>query len=110
MKDFLIQKVYAQPSSITGVRKINPTSDTGISFDLLLQNILNEIVSPIIYFLLALAVVYFVWGMMTFIRNADSAEKRKEGYSHMLWGVVGIFIMISAKGLINLILSIMGLN
>ena len=59
---------------------------------------------------MALAVVYFVWGVMQFIKNSDNPEKRGEGYQHMIWGIVGLFIMVSAKGIINIILSTMGLK
>ena len=79
-------------------------------FNTLFTNILNNIVQPAIYLLFALAVLYFIWGVFTFMRNADSAEKRKEGFSHMIWGIVGIFIMLSAKGIINLILASIGIR
>ncbi|MBA4320716.1 MAG: hypothetical protein C0412_20165 [Flavobacterium sp.] len=98
MMDFLIQKAYAAgpPGGAT-------------AFDTLLQKILTNIVNPVIYLIMALAVVYFVWGVMIFIQNADKSEKREEGYKHMIWGIVGIFIMVSAKGIINIIISTMGL-
>ena len=76
----------------------------------LLQNIINNIVSPIIYFLIVLAVVYFVWGLFVFIKNADNPKNREEGFEHIKWGIVGIFIMVSAKGIINLILYSIGLK
>jgi len=104
MLDSLIQKAYAAGIS-------NPAgSNSGITFDKLLQNINNQIVTPLIYLLFALALVYFFWGVMVFIRNADAADKRAEGFQHMIWGLIGIFIMISAKGIINLILGTFGLK
>ena len=45
----------------------------------LLQNILDNIVNPIITLLVAVAVVVFLWGILQFIRNAESPDKRKEG-------------------------------
>lgn len=105
--DFIIQKAYAASAGVLN----NPTgSNSGMTFDKLYQNVLSQIVNPIIYLLFALAVVYFVWGVMEFIRNADNSEKKADGYKHMIWGIVGIFIMVSAKGLINLILATFGLK
>ena len=98
MLDFLVQRAYADTNTTSGT-----------AFNSLLQKIVNNVVSPIIYLLMALAVVYFIWGVMVFIQNADSADKRKEGYDHMIWGIVGLFIMVSAKGLIYIILSTLGL-
>lgn len=69
----------------------------------LLTKIKKEIISPIIYLLIALAVVYFFWGMVEFIQNADNPSKRKEGFDHMLWGILGIVLMFSVKGVIAII-------
>ena len=102
--DFLIQKAYAAPA-IT-----NPSGTAPIGFNRLLQNIIDQIVTPVIYLLLAVAIIYFVLGVMTFIRNADSAEKREEGFKHIMWGIIGIFIMVSAKGIINIILATIGVH
>jgi len=97
MSDFLIQKAYAAGIS-------NPSgANTGITFDKLFANIKSQIITPIIYLLFALAVVYFVWGVMVFIQNAGNPEERKKGYDHMIWGIIGIFVMVSAIGIINII-------
>lgn len=101
--DFLIQKAYAAYPAV------NSSSGSGTAFNTLLQKILDNIVTPVIYLIMALAVVYFLWGVMMFVKNADNAEKREEGYKHMIWGIIGIFIMVSAKGIISIILSSMGL-
>jgi large-conductance mechanosensitive channel len=98
MMDFLIPKAYAATSGTTGT-----------AFNSLLQKIVDNVVSPIIYLLASLAIAYFVWGMVVFIQNADNQEERKKGYDHMIWGIIGLFIMVSAKGIINIILSTMGL-
>jgi len=99
--DFLVQKAYAY-SDEAGVAN-------GSSFAVLINKILTNIVNPIVYLIMALAIVYFFWGVFQFVKNADSADKRQEGYQHMIWGIVGIFIMLSAKGIINIILSTLGL-
>lgn len=103
MMDLFIQKVYA--SSYPGPDAAPAAS----AFDTLLKKVSDNVVTPIIYLLMSLAVLYFIWGMFVFIQNADNAEKRGEGYKHMIWGVVGLFIMVSARGIINLILNSLGL-
>jgi len=74
-------------------------------FDTLFNKIITNIAQPIEYLLFALAIVYFLYGVMTFIQNADSPDKREEGQKHMIWGIVGLFIMVSAVGIINLIIG-----
>ena len=99
MIDFLIPKAYAA----TGL-----DNASGVAFNTLLNKILDNIVTPVIYLIVALAVVYFVWGVLVFIQNADNTEKREDGYKHMIWGIIGMFIMLSAKGIINIIMSTIG--
>lgn len=102
--DFLIPKVYA------AVGAESSAGSTGsVAFNHLLQNILTNIVHPIIYLIMASALIYFLWGVVVFIQNADNADKREDGYKHMIWGIVGLFIMLSASGIINIIASTIGL-
>jgi hypothetical protein len=70
-----------------------------------ITNILTEIVNPIIALLVGIAVLVFLWGVFGFIRNAESSEERKTGGLHMLWGAIGLFIMASAYGIMNLIIG-----
>ena len=69
----------------------------------IVSNITKLLINPIIYLLVSLSVMYFFWGIALFILNADSADKRKEGLDHMIWGAVGLFILGSVWGIINFI-------
>jgi hypothetical protein len=109
MKDFLFQTVYA--NSIDNSPTVNSAANgggRGISFDSFLSNINDQIVTPIIYLLFALATVYFLYGVYLFVKNAESPDKRSEGAQSMIWGIIGLFIMLSVKGIINLILRTVG--
>ena len=70
-----------------------------------ITNILTQIVNPIIALLVGIAVLVFLWGVFEFVRNAESSEERKKGGLHMLWGAIGLFIMSSAYGIMNLIIG-----
>lgn len=74
----------------------------------LLQKILDNVVNPVVILMVALAVLYFIWGVFQFVRNAENPEERKKGGMNMLWGAIGLFIMVSAYGIINLILGTIG--
>ena len=78
--------------------------------DNLLNGIKTEIVNPAIYLLLALAGVYFVWGVFSFISNQENDEGREKGKQHMIWGIIGIFIMLSAFGIIKMITGTFGVD
>lgn len=71
----------------------------------LINSILENIVNPIIILMLAVAVLIFLWGVFEFIRNAESPEDRKTGGKHMLFGAIGLFIMVTAYGILNLIIN-----
>ena len=63
------------------------------------------IINPLIGLLFALAVVYFLFGVLEFILNQENEEKKTSGKSHMLWGIVGITIMLGVWTILNMILS-----
>lgn len=68
----------------------------------------TNILNPLILILFALAFVYFVYGVAAYIWNPDSEEAREKGKRSMLWGIVGMFIMVSVFGIMQLIISTVG--
>lgn len=68
-----------------------------------LNRISDVIIEPFIQLLFFLAFIYFAWGIFIFIANAGNETKRQEGKSHMLWGIIGMLIMILALGIFALL-------
>ncbi len=68
----------------------------------------EQIVNPAILFLFALALVYFLYGMVMFIKNADDEKARNEGKQNMIWGIVGLFIMVGVYGILRIIIGTVG--
>ncbi len=69
----------------------------------------NEtIINPLIMFLFALAMVYFLWGVFEFILNQDNEEMKTTGKSHMFWGVVGLTVMMSVWAILGILQSTIG--
>ena len=62
------------------------------------------IINPLITFLFALALMYFLYGVFEFIANGTNDEKKTTGKSHMLWGIVGITIMMGVWFILGVIL------
>lgn len=67
------------------------------------------IINPLIGLLFALALMFFLWGLMQFILNANNEEGRTAGKNHMIWGIVGMFIMVSAYAIIDILRNTFGL-
>jgi UDP-N-acetylmuramyl pentapeptide phosphotransferase/UDP-N-acetylglucosamine-1-phosphate transferase len=69
------------------------------------KSILNTVL-PII---IALAVVYFVWGMFQVITASDE-EKKDKAKSTVIYGIISIFVMVSIWGLVNILSGTLGLT
>lgn len=68
-----------------------------------INNFINAIINPLIYLMMAVAIVVFLWGVVEFISGSDDTTKLSNGRRHMLWGIIGLAIMVSAFGIMNLI-------
>lgn len=73
-----------------------------------IQNVEREILSPIITLVGLAAFIYFVWGVVVFIQNANNEEKRSEGQRHMIWGLVGMVVIFGANAIIAIIAGTVG--
>src|SRR3990167_9337795 len=80
------------------------------SVDSFLSNANRLIVNPLIGLLFALAVVYFLYGVFEFLLNQENDEKKTTGKSHMLWGVVGITIMLGVWTILGIITNTLGIS
>ena len=80
------------------------------SVDSFLTNVNREIINPLIIFLFALALVFFLYGMLEFILNGASDEKRTTGKSHMIWGIVGITIMMGVWAILGVLTRTMEID
>jgi uncharacterized membrane protein YidH (DUF202 family) len=62
----------------------------------LVNNISDFILKPLIFLMFALAGLVFVWGAKNFVGAADDSEARAKGSQQMIWGIIGMVIMVSA--------------
>ncbi|MFA7315531.1 MAG: hypothetical protein WC059_01860 [Candidatus Paceibacterota bacterium] len=76
----------------------------------LMKSINRVVINPLILFLFAVAMVYFLYGLAQYFLNPNSEEIRKSSKSHMLWGIIGLFIMVAVFGIMRLILGTVGEN
>ncbi|MEK7613763.1 MAG: hypothetical protein AAB439_02730 [Patescibacteria group bacterium] len=63
-------------------------------------NIITNLAQLVVPILVALALLFFLWGLATFILNAGETDKQKVGKDRMLWGLVALFFIISIGGLL----------
>jgi len=61
-------------------------------------DIINNTLLPIV---IALALLYFFWGLAKFVLASGDEDAKETGKRIMLWGIVAFFVMVSVWGLVN---------
>jgi hypothetical protein len=69
----------------------------------------DVIINPLIGLLFVTALALFFWGVAEFILKSSSDTDRETGKQHMIWGVIGMFIIASVGGIIALIRGTFGI-
>ena len=68
------------------------------------------VIGPAMKIVFAAGLLLFLWGLVQFLWNLDEGGGKDEGKQHMFWGVVGMFIMVSVWGIINILDATFGLG
>mgnify|MGYP001562450784 CR=1 FL=1 len=70
-----------------------------------IHGLLNAVVPVIVM----LGVVYFVWGVVQYV-IADSEEAKKGGKDRIVYGIIGLAIIVSLWGLVSILVTTFGLQ
>jgi hypothetical protein len=81
-----------------------------MNIDQLLLKIYTYILNPIIAVLFVVATAYFLIGLIRYFIPQGSDTDRQTGQRHMVWGLVGMFLMISVFGIMRIIVNTFGVN
>ncbi len=69
--------------------------------------IMNTVIVPVIF---ALTLLVFIWGVLKYFFISGGEEgKREEGRQFILWGIIGMVVLFSVWGFVNLLLSTLGI-
>lgn len=77
--------------------------------DFVYNLLLPNIIQPLVPLLMALTLVYFIWGVTKFVRDSDSDQARSQGRKIMISGVIALFVEVSIWGLVALLTQTFGL-
>jgi len=80
------------------------------SVDSFIGNVNKLIINPLIILLFALALVFFLYGVFEFIANQDKEDKKTAGKQHMLWGIIGLAVMVGVWGILGIVLNTFNLT
>ena len=70
-----------------------------------LFSIVMDFLSQAVIILVALAVVFFLYGILKYITARDDEEKRGKMKNIMIYGIIGLFVMISFWGIVNILIN-----
>lgn len=63
---------------------------------------LSQILNAVVPVLIALGVVYFVWGVITYVISSDE-EAKKSGRNRIIFGIIGLAVIIGLWGLVKIL-------
>jgi len=89
---FLPMLAFAQQQDIPGV-----------------LTIISRILNTVIPILITLGVIFFIWGVIQYVTAKDE-EKQKEARQTMIYGIIGLFVIVSIWGLVGLLTKTFGIN
>lgn len=69
-----------------------------------IKDLLNSLI-PIIFII---ATIVFLWGVVMFITAGGDEDKRSEGRQYIIFGLIGLFVMISVWGIVNVLVGFFG--
>lgn len=90
-----VQQQTVQTNS--GIEKISDAND------LIMKA--ADLADIVVYFLVVIAVVFIVWNVVKYIIQPADAEGKAKASLNILWGIVGLFIIVSLWGLVNILVG-----
>ena len=69
----------------------------------------GSILNSLIPVLIALGVLYFVWGVVNYVIG-DDEEAKKKGRDRIIYGIIGLAVIIGLWGLVNLVVRTFNLD
>lgn len=76
----------------------------------IINKITTEILNPVIYLLFGLATVVFIWGIIQYVLAGGSPQQAEQGKKTMLYGIIGLFVMASAFGIVSILCNFFGVS
>ena len=80
------------------------------SADTLITRFGTYIVNPLLMVIFAAGFFMFMYGLLQFMISMNSGEDGGDGKRHMIYGTIGMFVMVSVYGIIALLDSTFGLH
>ena len=76
----------------------------------LLDRIVDFVIDPAVKIVFTLGLFFFLWGFIEFLWKLKDGQVDPDGKSHMIYGLVGMLVMVSVYGIIALVMNTFGID
>ncbi len=90
-------------AAVEGAKSLAEISNKNPSLNVIISKVMTYLIMPVLEGLFLFTLLMFVWGVVGLIRNGEDSAARTTGQNHILWGTIGMLIMVSAYGIIRII-------
>jgi hypothetical protein len=112
----LIMLLFLAPNLAFGAPTLVPGSNVCSNSDLqkgvgyIFNFVTCTLVKNIVPLLITLAMVGFIWGVIQMYINPNNEEAKKKGKLYIFWGLLGLFVIISVWGLVEIFSNTFGVH
>jgi uncharacterized membrane protein YidH (DUF202 family) len=104
LKNTIIMKKYIA-LSLT----LAPSLVMAATFESIVEDV-QSIVEMLVPLIIGIAVVVFLIGVVRYVTAGGDEEKRKESRNMMIYGIIGLFVMVAVWGLVAVIANTFGIT
>ena len=76
---------------------------------LTIANRVKAVLDAIVPIAITLALIWFIWGVAKYV-TAKEDEEKTEARSVMIYGVIGLFVIVAVWGLVGLLIQFTGVT
>jgi len=91
------------------VTLVFPMLAMAATFDTILNNVKGWL-NTIIALLFILVTLYFIWGVVEYVKAGGDDNEVKKGKTHMIWGIIGMAVMAAAWGIVKVLVDSFGVG
>lgn len=75
-----------------------------MSVEEIANTFIRVIINPALALMFGAALLVFMWGIIEYLYALNvKGETSEEGRKHMLWGIIGMFIMVASYTIVTII-------
>lgn len=101
MKKRVVQLLVTIPAAFLPLVSFAAMSQAVAS---LIGRINDQLLNPLIFLLIAVALLVFLWNLVKLLSTADG-DDISEAKGKIMWSLIGLVIMISVVGIMNIVID-----